>query len=162
MVTTPPADLQLAPLGGRARPIENWVTTFHLVLVVVDPFTHESAWLIDTAGRVLRGFAEADCRVAWLVTGNEDQARAFLGPWSDEILTFTDAERTVVQALGLDELPAFVHLDQNLNVIGAAEGWDPDEWRDVATGLAAVMSWTRPTIPGPGDPTPYRGTPALG
>ncbi len=162
MVTTPPADLQLAPLGGRARPIENWVTTFHLVLVVVDPFTHESAWLIDTAGRVLRGFAEADCRVAWLVTGNQDQARAFLGPWSDEILTFTDAERTVVQALGLDELPAFVHLDQNLNVIGAAEGWDPDEWRDVATGLAGVMSWTRPTIPGPGDPTPYRGTPALG
>lgn len=162
MATDPSGDLTLAPLTGEPHTLREWLTTFHLVVVALDPYTHQSAWLLETAGRILEVFDQADCRVAWLVTGNEDQTRQFLGPWSEEILTFTDADRTVVQAFGLEELPAFVHIDQHLNVIGAAEGWDPDEWRDVATELADVMSWTRPTIPGPGDPTPYRGTPALG
>jgi hypothetical protein len=135
---------------------------FHLAIVVLDPYTHESSWLIETAGRVLRAFSEADCRAAWLVTADEEQSAEFLGPWAQEMLTFADPDRAMVKSLGLETLPAIVHLDLNLNVIGAAEGWNPDEWRDVATGLARSMSWTRPAIPGPGDPTPYAGTPALG
>lgn len=147
-------------MGGDPRPIDDWVTTFHLVLVAIDPFTHESAWLIDTAGRILTAFTGADCRVAWLVTGTDDQAREFLGPWSEELLTFTDPDRTVVKSLGLENLPAFVHIDQGLNLLGAAEGWHPGEWRAIATELARQMSWTRPAIPGPDDPTPYDGAPA--
>ena len=149
-------------MNGEARPLEDWVTTFHLVLVVLDPYTHESAWLIETAGRVLTGFSEADCRVAWLVAGTEDQAREFLGPWADEVFTFADPEREVIASLGLAELPAIVHLDQALQVVGAAEGWHPAEWRDVIANLADAMDWSRPAIPEPGDPTPYAGTPALG
>jgi hypothetical protein len=162
VAVTPAPDVSLNPLQGDARPLESWVTMFHLALVVLDPFTHESSWLIETAGRVMRSFTGADCRVAWLVTANEDQTAEFMGPWADEMLTFADPDREMVKALGLESLPAFVHLDLDLNVIGAAEGWNPDEWRDVATGLATAMSWTRPAIPGPGDPTPYAGTPALG
>ncbi len=133
-----------------------------MLVAIIDPYTHESSWIIETAGRVLRAFTDADCRVAWLVTANEDQAAEFMGPWAEEMLTFADPDREMVKSLGLETLPAFVHLDQKLNVVGAAEGWNPDEWRDVATGLAQVMSWTRPALPGPGDPTPYAGTPALG
>lgn len=162
VATTPAPDVSLDPLRGEARPIEDWVTTFHLVMVVLDPYTHESSWLIDTAGRVLRAFTGADCRVAWLVTGTEEQTAEFLGPWGDELLAFSDPERDVVKSLGLETLPAIVHIDQSLNVVGSAEGWNPDEWRDVATGLADVMSWMRPAIPGPDDPSPYTGTPALG
>jgi hypothetical protein len=135
---------------------------FHLAVVVLDPFTHESAWVINTAGRVLRAFLDADCRVGWIVTADEEQTAEFLGPWAQEMLTFSDPERDVVKSLGLETLPAIVHLDLDLNVVGAAEGWNPDEWRDVATGLASAMGWTRPVIPGPNDPTPYAGTPALG
>jgi hypothetical protein len=154
--------LSLAPVGGEARPIEDWVTTFHLVVVAVDPFTHESGWLLDTAGRILEAFIGADCRVAWLVAGTDDQARQFLGPWGERLLAFADPDRAIIEALGLERLPAVVHLDHELRIVGSAEGWNPAEWRRVADGLAAVMSWTRPAIPGPKDPTPYQGTPALG
>lgn len=162
VASSPAPDVLLDPLSGDPRPIEDWLTTFHLVMVVLDPYTHESAWLIDTAGRVLRGFNDADCRVAWLVTAGDEETTQFLGPWADELLTFSDPDRNVVRSLGLESLPAIVHIDLSLEVVGSAEGWDPDEWRQVATNLATVMDWSRPTIPGPSDPTPYAGTPALG
>ena len=162
VASPPPPDLTLSPLQGDPRPVEDWVTTFHLVFVAVDPFTLESAWLLEGAARVLRNFLGADCRVAWLVTGDADQARQFLGPLADEFLTFVDPARTAVRALGLQELPAFVHLNQALQVEGAAEGWRPDEWRDAAEHLAEMMRWSRPVVPAVGDPAPYPGSPVAG
>jgi hypothetical protein len=44
----------------------------------------------------------------------------------------------------------------------AAEGWDPEQWRDVAENLSDRMDWTVPRIPDVGDPTPFAGTPAAG
>lgn len=159
MTVDVPADLTLTPLEGDGRPIEEWTTTFHLVLMALDPYTYESAWILDRAGRILRVFAEADCRVAWLVTCGPDEAREFLGPWAKELLTFVDPDRLAVKGMGVERLPAFIHLNQDHAVEGKAEGWDPDEWREVADHLADVMSWSRPTIPEPGDPVPYAGTP---
>jgi len=37
-----PADTTLTSIQGDSRSIEDWTTTFQLVLLVVDPFTHES------------------------------------------------------------------------------------------------------------------------
>ena len=162
MATDPPADLVLAPLSGEARPIAGWVTTFQLALVVLDPFTNQSAWLLDTAGRILTHFREADCRVAFVVTGTADEARQFLGPWADKVLTFADPSRAAVRALGLNELPAFLQIRGDLHVAGAAEGWEPEQWQAVAEGLAANMHWSTPLIPALGDPSPYAGSAAAG
>jgi hypothetical protein len=152
----------LTSLAGDTRPIEEWTTTFQLALVVLDPYTQESAALLETAGRILRHYAEADCRTAFLMTCDEADARQFLGPWVEELMVYLDPERVTVKGLGLEQLPAFVHIDQNNGVAGAAEGWDPAQWRDLATELARVMSWRRPNIPDAGDPRPYAGSPALG
>lgn len=162
MATDPPAELTLAPINGEARSIEEWLTTFQIAAVVLDPFTNESAWLLETAGRILTHFREADCRVCFIVTGTADEARQFLGPWADKVLTFADPDRAAVKALGLNELPAFVQIRQDLTVAGAAEGWDPMEWRAVAGALAKNMSWSAPLIPADGDPTPYAGSPVAG
>ncbi|HUW00948.1 MAG TPA: hypothetical protein VMW08_01225 [Acidimicrobiales bacterium] len=162
MATDAPADLVLTPLTGEARTLTEQLTTFHLAAVVLDPFTNESAWLIDSAGRLLETFTGADVRVAFVVTGTAAEAREFLGPWVDKIFTFADPDRTLVKGLGLEHLPAFVHIGQDGTTNGAAEGWDPAEWRDVAEHLAKIMSWSRPNIPAPGDPAPYGGSPALG
>lgn len=162
MATNPPGDVQLAPLDGEPRTLAQWLTTFHLAAVILDPFTYESAWLLETSGRILENFRESDCRVAFVVTASADEAREFLGPWTDRILTFTDPDRELVKGLGLNELPAFVHLRQDVQVAGVAEGWDPVEWRNVAVGLAKAMSWSKPLIPGVGDPKPYAGSPASG
>jgi hypothetical protein len=160
--TDPPGDLALTPLNGEPRPLSGWLLTFHLAVVVLDPFTRESAWLLETAGRILDSFSEADCRVAFIVTSTSDEARQFLGPWTERLLVFVDPDRAVVKGLGLNELPAFVHLRQDGHIVGAAEGWDPDEWRAVADALAEMMSWSSPLIPASNDPLPYAGSAALG
>ena len=48
MATNPPPDLVLTPLGGESRPLQEWLTTFHLASVVLDPYTNESSWILDT------------------------------------------------------------------------------------------------------------------
>jgi hypothetical protein len=160
VATDPPAELTLTTINGDLLSIKDWLVTFQLAVVVLDPFTNESAWLLETSGRVLTHFTGADCRVAFLVTGTAEEAREFLGPWAERILTFADPDRAAVKALGLNELPAFLQIRGDLHVAAAAEGWDPIEWRDVANALAKNMSWSAPLIPEAGDPTPYAGSAA--
>ena len=162
MATDPPADLELAPLNGQPQTIQGWLTMFHLVMVVLDPFTHESAWILKTVSRILRIYEEADCRVALMVTATPAEAKMFLGPYAEDFLTFADPDRTAVKALGLERLPALVHIRQDLSIAGASEGWDPPAWKEITEGLSRAMSWTKPQIPAPGDPAPYEGTPAAG
>lgn len=161
-VATVSPELTLDPIGGEPRTIEEQTALFHLVVVALDPYTYESSWLLETAGRILEEFLGADCRVAWLVTAPEADAKAFLGPWSERILTFCDPERKLVAGLDLSELPALVHIGNDLSVVGKADGWDPAEWRAITDNLAEMMSWSRPAFPKPGDPVAFAGSPAAG
>jgi len=154
-------DLTLTPLTGDAKTLHQWLTTFHLASVVLDPFTNESAWILKTAARILRQFSGAAVRINFIVTCDATDARAFLGPFADEFLVFCDPDRVAVKALGLSELPAFVLIKSDGSVPIAAQGWTSAEWKEVAAAVAALTSWSRPTIPGPGDPGSFRGTPAL-
>ena len=160
MATDPPPDLTLAPINAEPRTVEQWLTMFHLAFVVLDPFTNESAWLLETAGRLLTQFDQADVRVAWLVAGTPSQCKQFLGPWAQRILTFADPDRTAIKSLGLEWLPALVHLGMDGAIVGAAEGWDPPRWREILDRLAVITAWTPPAVPMPRDPGPFRGTPA--
>lgn len=162
MATDPPADLKLTPLNGEARTLDEWLKTFQLVAVVLDPYTNESSWVLETAARVLTHFREADCRVAFVVTADADDTRAFLGPWADKVFTFADPERAFAKGLGLNELPAFVHVRGDRKLVGVAEGWDPVEWSDVAKEVARANAWSAPLLPAGGDPTPFAGTAAAG
>src|SRR5437764_3807518 len=110
MPTSPPPDLELAPLTGEPRTIGAWVTLFNLAVVVVDPYTYESAWLLDEAGRILSDYTAADVRVGWVVTATAAEAKQFMGPWADGLLTFADPDRQFVKAIGLQSLPAFVPI----------------------------------------------------
>jgi hypothetical protein len=156
-----PAGLQLTSLDGQSRPVEEWLITFQLLGVVLDPYTYESAWLLDTAGRILEGFRGASVRTAIIVTCDADAAKEFLGPYTDQVLVLVDPDRAFVRACELDELPAFVHLRQNRRIGGVAQGWDPAAWKEIAGVVAAERHWSRPMIPAAGDPAPYRGSAAL-
>ena len=157
----PPADLELTSLGGEARPLSDWLTTFHLATVALDPYTNESAWILPTATRILEGLRGSDARVNLLVTAPADDAKAFLGPLVKQFLVFVDADRSVVKALGLETLPAFVFIRVDTTVPAATEGWNPAQWRSVAATIAATTAWQPPDIPMIGDPGPFHGTPAL-
>ncbi len=162
MNTDVSADVSLTPLNGVPRTIAEWTTTFHLAIVALDPFTLESSWILATATRVLRRYAEADVRIAFLVTGTADEARQFLGPLASEFLVFADPDRTATAGLGLETLPAFVHVNQHHQVEAVAQGWAPEEWREVAVNLSDRMDWTVPILPDTGDPSAFHGTPAQG
>lgn len=160
-MTTVSADLKLHPLGGEPLTVADQVTMFHLVAVVLDPYTYESSWILETAGRILDEFYEADCRIAWIVTADEKDASTFLGPWR-KFLTFCDPDRSLVTGLGLEQIPALVHIGTDLTMIGKAEGWDPTEWKPITDNLAKMMSWSRPVFPKQGDPVAFAGSPAAG
>jgi hypothetical protein len=158
-VADAPADLVLDSIQGDGYRLRDWLATFPLALVALDPYTHESAWILETAGRFLRHFAPADVRCGWLVTAGDEDCRRFLGPWADEFITFADPERSAVGALGVEWLPALVHVEHDRSV-RVANGWDPEAWAKIAAYMAHLLKWTRPVMPRPGDPVPYRGTPA--
>lgn len=161
-----PADLVLTPLvkgaAGKPRPIMEWLTTFHLASVVLDPYTNESSWILRTASRVLEEFRGCDVRINMIVTATPAEAATFLGPLADKFLVFCDADRSAVKAMGLTELPAFV-LTQVDGVVGAkAEGWNPQAWEQVCDEIARVTKWSSIELPAAGDPVSFRGSPALG
>jgi hypothetical protein len=162
VTTKLPSDLSLAPLGAQPRDLEEWLTTFHLASVVLDPYTNESSWILKTAVRILEGFRGADCRVNFVVTADEADAKAFLGPLTDDFLVFCDPKRTLVSAMGLARLPAFVFVRVDGEAAGIAQGWNPAEWREVADAIVATTKWRAPLIPAAGDPSPFAGSPAAG
>ena len=159
--TDPPPELTLTPINGQPRTVDEWLTTFHLLLIVLDPYTNESSWILPVVRRVILTFAQADCRVAILVTADAGDARQFLGPMTKDVLTFLDPEREAVKALGLSRLPALVHLDLGGQVAGSAEGWRPSEWRRACDNLGRVMAWSAPTMPMANDPGAFEGSAAL-
>lgn len=157
----PSLDLTLTPIKGDPRTLREWLTTFHLASVVLDPYTNESSWILETAARVMRQFMGAAVRVNFIVTCDAESARTFLGPLADEFLVFADPDRAAVKALGLSELPAFVVIQSNGAIPASAQGWNPAEWKDVAAFIAHLTAWSKPTLPAPGDPGAFHGTPAL-
>ena len=161
-----PTDLVLTPLSkgslGTGRPVMEWLTTFHLASVVLDPYTNESSWLLRTASRVLEEFRGCDVRINMIVTAGADDALAFLGPLTQRFLVFCDPQRRAVEAMELEQLPAFVLTRVDGVVAAKAEGWDPEAWERVADAIAAITKWTSIELPAAGDPVPFRGSPARG
>lgn len=161
-----PTDLVLTPLVrgslGKGRPVMEWMTTFHLASVILDPYTNESSWILRTATRVLEEFRGCDVRINLLVTAGADDTARFLGPLTDRFLVFCDPDRAAVKAMELGELPAFVLTRVDGVVDAKAEGWDPEAWEKVCDAIAKITKWSSIELPLPGDPVPFRGSPALG
>ena len=156
-------DIKLETLSGHAHTLGEWLVVFNLLAVVIDPFTHQSGWILPTASRLFLVYEEADVRCAFVVCSDAEGARTFLGRFADEHLVLLDPEREFVRSLGLERVPALVHLAQDASVLGSAQGWDADEWSTVINVVEEVMDWrARPVLPTAEDPGSFEGTPALG
>ena len=156
MAKSPDPSLKLTSLKGVTRTLDDWATMFHLTLVILPPQPEASAW-VPVARRIFRVFRDADSRAAYCVAGAPAIARRILGDAADESLVFVDPDRTLVQSLELERLPAFVHLAQDTSLVAAAEGWNPREWQEVARAVGKAMAWSVPECAGPGDPPATSG-----
>jgi len=162
VATNQTADLTIEDLSGYKASVEDRLVMFNLLLVAIDPYTHQSGWILPTAARLFGHYQEADIRCAFLVTGDAEGARSYLGPYADEFLVFLDQERMLVESLEIEYLPALVHLRQDASVAASAEGWNAENWLTVIDGVEQSMAWySRPVLPAAGDPGPFAGTPAL-
>lgn len=132
---------------------------FHMLIVAVDPFSVPSAWIVETASRIFAVYEQSDCRVAWLVGGDELDATEFLGRWGQGVMTFADPDLAAIKAFGFETLPAVVHLAMDGTVAGAVEGWDPVAWRELTHRLSRVLGWSEPAVPALDDPAPFEGAP---
>lgn len=159
MAHDPSPELLLTPLVGNPITVRQALTTFHLLLIALDPFTNESAWILPTAQRTLKNFEQADCRVSLLVTADAAGTREFLGDMANEFRVFSDPNYEVVKGFGLQTLPAIVMLGQDGTVRVAAEGWAATQWQAVTDAMANLTSWRGPRFPDPKDPGPFAGTP---
>jgi hypothetical protein len=158
MAKNPDPALELTSSKGVTRTLDDWATMFHLCFVILPDRPEANAW-VPVAQRIFAVFGDADCHTAFVVTGNEQIARRILGPAEREVLTFIDPDRAFVRSLGLEHLPAFVHLRQDTTLGDAAEGWDERGWHRVATGLGKAMAWSRPEVAAAGNPPPTPGWP---
>jgi len=155
----PDPNLELTTTKGITRTLDDWSTMFHLVLVVLPDRPEASAW-VPVARRIFRTFRDADCHTAYVVTGPAVIADRILGESEQDVLTFIDPDLELVTSLGLERVPAFVHLRQDTTLAACAEGWDRVEWQRVAREVGHAMAWTVPEVFGPGDPPRTPGWPA--
>ena len=153
----------LTPLGGEARPLEEWLTTFHLASVVLDPYTNESSWILKTAARILEGCAAPTCGSTSSSPADGRRRPAFLGPLADEFLVFCDPDRAFVKALGLATAAGVrLHPRRRHACRPPPRAGRPTAWRAVADAIADDDGVVGADIPVAGDPGPFHGTPALG
>ncbi len=150
--------MKLATSAGVTRTLDDWTTMFHLCLVVLPARPEGAAW-VPVAERIFATFGDADCHSAFVVPAGEQVAARLLGDAERRVMTFVDPDLAFVRGLGLERLPAFVHLRQDATVVASSEGWDPRDWQRVAREVGAAMAWTVPDVAGPGDPRRTPGWP---
>ncbi len=158
MAKDPDPTLKLTTSTGITRTLDDWSTMFHLCLVILPERPEASSWL-PVARRIFATFGDADCHTAFVVTGPEAVAERIIGANDSRAMVFLDPDKELVRALGLERLPAFVHLRQDTSLVAATEGWDAREWQRVAREIGKALAWTVPEVSGPDDPPRFEGWP---
>ena len=60
MTTFSILDVEIQEIEGGKTLFRDSLTTFPIAMVILDPYTLESSWILDTADRVLSHFQGAD------------------------------------------------------------------------------------------------------
>ena len=93
--------------------------------------------------RIFATFGDSDVRTIICVPTTPAIAKRILGAEVDNWLVWCDPERAFVDSLGLERLPAFVHLRLDTTLVSAAQGWSPSEWQKVANEIAKPRALDR-------------------
>lgn len=158
MAQNPDPQLQLTSLRGATRTLDDWATVFKLAIVILPPRPEAKAF-VPVVERIFATFADSDVRTCVCVPSTAAVAERIVGPLAQRYLVFCDPDNALATSLGLERLPAFVHLRQDTSLVTAAQGWSPTEWQRVADEIARSVHWTSPVVAGRGDPPPSPGWP---
>jgi hypothetical protein len=154
----PNPQLALTSYKGVTRTLDDWATVFNLAIVLL-PDRPEAAAFVPVIDRIFATFGDSDVRTIVCVPSTPAITKRILGDHVDRWLVWCDADGALAASLGLERLPAFVHLRQDTTLVTAAQGWSPTEWQKVADAIAKSQHWTSPVVSGRGDPAPTPGWP---
>ncbi len=152
-----PPEYKFGNLAGTEYKLRDWLTSYPLLLVAIDPYTAQSSWILDTAVRIFRHFQPADIRVGWICTGDVEATKAFLGPLAEEFLTISDPKAELCKELGIGVLPSLVHIRVD-GFTQHADSWDPQVWTKVTDWVATIAAWSKINLGVGPDPVAYEGT----
>jgi hypothetical protein len=158
MAQNPNPQLPITSYTGVTRTVDDWATVFNLAIIVL-PARPEAVAFVPVVERIFATFGDSDVRTIACIPSTAPIAKRILGAHVDEWLVWCDADQGLVTSLGLERLPAFVHLRLDTTLVTAAQGWSPTEWQRVADAIAKHEHWTSPVVSGRGDPAPTPGWP---
>jgi hypothetical protein len=158
MAQNPNPLVPITSFAGVTRTLDDWATVFNLAVVVL-PDRPEASQFLPVIDRIFATFGDSDVRTVVCVPSTAAIARRVLGDAVDRYLVWCDPDRAFVESLGLERLPAFVHLRLDTTLVTAAQGWRPSDWQRVADEIARHEHWTSPVVAGRGDPAPTPGWP---
>jgi hypothetical protein len=150
--------LPITSYKGVTRTLDDWATVFNIALIVL-PDRPEGSAFIPVVDRIFTTFGDSDVRTVLCVPSTKTICKRILGDAVDRYLVWVDADRALVESLGLERLPAFLLLRQDTQLVTAAQGWSPSEWQRVANEIARKEHWTTPIVAKSGDPAPTPGWP---
>ncbi|MGZ4675910.1 MAG: hypothetical protein ACXVJ7_00825 [Acidimicrobiia bacterium] len=153
MAKNPDPTLALTTAAGVTRTVDDWTTMFHLCLVILPDRPEAARWL-PVARRIFDVLGDSDARTAYVIPSTPAIAERILGDEAQREMVFVDPDRAFITSLGIEHLPAFVHIRQDTSIGAVAEGWKPAEWQTVAREIAKAMAWTVPDVAPPGMPVP--------
>jgi hypothetical protein len=152
----PNPQVAITSYKGVTRTLDDWATVFNLAIVIL-PDRLEGAQFVPVIERIFATFGDSDVRTIVCVPATPVITKRVLGATVDKWLVWCDPERAFISALGIERLPAFVHLRQDTTLVNAAQGWSPSEWQRVADEIARHEHWTTPVVAGANDPSPTPG-----
>jgi hypothetical protein len=147
----PDPNLALSNMKGVTRSLDDWATTFNLAIVLLPARAEASAWNI-VIDRIYRTLGDSDVRTCICVASTPAITRRIIGDLADRYLTFCDPDHALASSLGLERLPAIVHLRQDTTLVDAAQGWSVTEWQRVVDEIARHVHWTAPILHGNDNP----------
>ena len=150
--------LPVTSYKGVTRTLDDWTTVFNIALIVL-PDRPEASAFVPVVDRIFRTFGDSDVRTVVCIPSTKAITKRILGDAVDRWLTWCDADRALVESLGLERLPAFLMLRQDTQLVTAAQGWSPTEWQKVADEIARTKHWTSPVISDANNPSPTPGWP---
>ena len=117
MAKNPDPLLPITSYQGKTRTLDDWATVFNLAIVVL-PDRPEGAAFLPVIERLFATFGDSDVRTIVCVPSAPAIAKRIMGDDVDKWLVWCDPERAFVTSLGLERLPAFVHLRLDTSLVG--------------------------------------------
>ena len=132
----PDPQLAMTSLTGATRTLDDWTTVFNLALVML-PDRPEARAFLPVIERIFATFGDSDVRTVVCVPSTAAITPPDPRRRRRPVARVRGSRRPrSPKSLGLERLPAFVHLRQDTTLVAAAQGWSPTEWQRVADEVA--------------------------